>query len=382
VVLLAILAAAFNLRLAIVGPGPVIDQIRADMGMSAGVAGMLVTLPILCLGPFAFLGGALVRRFGAAWTVWGALVLIGAGTLVRAAMPSTPLLLAATLLPGIGIALAGVGIPVVVKHHFPARAGSVTGAYIASLSVGAAGIALLVVPLADGLGGWRVAFAASALPALLALALWRPGVIADERSVVTAALPRRLRPSRTALALALVFGLQSLCFAATIGWIAAVYLEAGWPRGQAALATATIPLLTIPTALLAPTLSHPGNRRWWVLGTGALFAAGLAGVAVAPTTVAWLWLLMLGTGSGAIFALVMTLPLDLRQSPPEVAVLTGWMLGLGYTISAAGPVLVGALRDLTGGFGLPVAIVAGCALLSGLVALSGALRPRAPEPRV
>ncbi len=46
----------------------------------------------------------------------------------------------------------------------------------------------------------------------------------------------------------------------------------------------------------------------------------------------------------------MTLPLDAAERPAEVAALAGMMLGVGYTLSASSPLLLGAIRDLTGGF--------------------------------
>ena len=53
---------------------------------------------------------------------------------------------------------------------------------------------------------------------------------------------------------------------------------------------------------------------------------------------------------GPLFPLTMTLPLDAAERPAEVAALAGMMLGVGYTLSASSPLLLGALRDLTGGF--------------------------------
>jgi MFS transporter, CP family, cyanate transporter len=59
---------------------------------------------------------------------------------------------------------------------------------------------------------------------------------------------------------------------------------------------------------------------------------------------------LLGVASGPLFPLTMTLPLDAADRPAEVAALAGMMLGVGYTLSALSPLLLGALRDLTGGF--------------------------------
>jgi CP family cyanate transporter-like MFS transporter len=70
-----------------------------------------------------------------------------------------------------------------------------------------------------------------------------------------------------------------------------------------------------------------------------------------------------------MFALVMTLPLDLEHEPGRVGALVGMMLGLGYTIGALSPFVLGAVRDLTGSFTTSLWLLAGfSALLLGSVA--------------
>ena len=64
----------------------------------------------------------------------------------------------------------------------------------------------------------------------------------------------------------------------------------------------------------------------------------------------WVWALLLGAAIGPLFPLTMTLPLDAAERPAEVAALAGMMLGAGYTLSALSPLLLGAIRDLSGGF--------------------------------
>ena len=83
---------------------------------------------------------------------------------------------------------------------------------------------------------------------------------------------------------------------------------------------------------------------------------------------------MLGIAIGPLFPLTMTLPLDAAERPAEVAALAGMMLGVGYTLSATSPLLLGALRDATGGF---------TAVLWALVGLGGAAgrRRRVVQPR-
>ena len=66
-------------------------------------------------------------------------------------------------------------------------------------------------------------------------------------------------------------------------------------------------------------------------------------------------------------------PLDAADRPAEVASLAGMMLGVGYTLSALSPLLLGALRDATGGFTAVVwALVVAAAVL---VAVDASVSP-------
>ena len=69
----------------------------------------------------------------------------------------------------------------------------------------------------------------------------------------------------------------------------------------------------------------------------------------------------------------------------EVAALAGMMLGLGYTLSASSPLLLGAVRDLSGGFDAVLWVLVGAAAV--LVLLDSSFSParleaarRSPRP--
>jgi CP family cyanate transporter-like MFS transporter len=72
-----------------------------------------------------------------------------------------------------------------------------------------------------------------------------------------------------------------------------------------------------------------------------------------------------------MFALVLTLPLDLEKDTGRLGALVGMMLGLGYTIGAISPVVLGAVRDLTGSFTASLWLLIGFSglLLGSAVAL-------------
>src|SRR3954462_11236129 len=153
-VLVAIVAVALNQRPAVVAVAPVLRDLRADTGLSAALAGLLTTVPVLCFGAFAPFAPRLARRIGLETAVALSLLLLAGGIALRLFAP-VALLYAGSLIVGAAIAFANVLLPAYVKREF-VRPGAVMGLYSASLNVGAAAGAALTVPLATALGlGWR-----------------------------------------------------------------------------------------------------------------------------------------------------------------------------------------------------------------------------------
>jgi CP family cyanate transporter-like MFS transporter len=373
----AILLTALNLRMGITQVGPVIEQLRADTGMSSSLAGVLGTIPFACFGIFAFSGVPLISRFGTYNTIRASLALVAAGTLGRAVAGSAVLILLCTCPIGAGGALVGVAVPAVIKHRFQSGAASATGIYVAGISGGAALAAIITVPLAEALGGWRKAFAVTTLFAIVPIPLWSARHLGAEPAQEAGA--RMRRPTGQTLLLALLFGLACLVTAAMINWIAAVYVEAGWSEAKASIATASLGILTFLSSLVLPLVTNTHSRPWWLCATGFSIAAGLTGMALVPTSPPILWLALAGVGIGSIFPLAMMLPLDLHATPGAVAEATGWMLGIGYLVASAGPALVGVLRDATSGFEAPLLVVGACGLTAGLLGVTKPLRRR-PNP--
>ena len=88
----------------------------------------------------------------------------------------------------------------------------------------------------------------------------------------------------------------------------------------------------------------------------------LLGVVLVPGA-GWLWAALFGAVNGGLFALIMTLPLDVADDPARVGAVAALMLGAGYTIGAFSPFVLGAIRDSTGSFTTSLWVVAGTASL-------------------
>jgi CP family cyanate transporter-like MFS transporter len=357
---------AINLRIAITSVSPVLDELRATLGLSAAAAGVLTALPVLCLGGFATLAPPLARRFGPEVTLTGALALIAAGVALRA-VPSPLPLFAGMTLAGTGIAIGNVLLPYVVKRNFAGRIGPYTGLATMLMAIGAATGAALTIPLMELSGGLPVALGLWALPALLGLAVWLRLAIrrpASERAAA-GSLPKpsdspqngSLLRDPLAWQVTGFMGLQSLMFYVTVSWLPAVLGAEGMAPGPAGVVLSLMMLFGIPTGLVVPVLAARLRTQSLLILVVTLDAViGVAGLLAAPS-LAWLWAIIIGIGTGSAFPIAITL-LSLRSDDSATAArLSGMAQTAGYLLAGTGPLTFGLLHDLTGDWDVPLVVL-------------------------
>ncbi|MGY1641954.1 MFS transporter [Geodermatophilus sp. SYSU D00703] len=383
--LAAVLLAALNMRGAIAAVSPVLPEMRADLGLSPTLAGLVTTLPVLCFAVLAPPAAWLGRRIGSEAAVCAGLLAIAAGTVLRA-VDGAPLLLLGTSIVGAGMTLGNVLLPAVTKREFAERAGTVTGLYTAALCAGAALTAALTAPL-GGLTGWRTALAAWAVLALAAAVLWLvatrgrgsgPGAAAAPETAPAAPAAPVWR-SPVAWAVATVLALQSVLYYAITAWLPTLLLdELGQGLRPGAVAASLFQVLGIPGSLLVPAVLARRPRARGQSGLGVVVAASwgvlVLGLWLAPGLwVAWAVLGGLSQGAGIAFAFTV---LVLRAADDAAARrLSGMAQLVGYAVGATGPLVVGAVYAATGGWSAPLGLLLGVtAVLMGAAALAG--RPR------
>lgn len=366
----AIIAVALNQRPAVVAVAPVLRDIKADTGLSSALAGLLTTLPVLCFGAFSPAAPRLARRIGLETAVALSLLLLTGGIALRLLSP-VALLFAGSLLAGAAIAFANVLLPAYVKREF-SRPGAVMGFYSASLNVGAAAGAALTVPLADALGvGWRTALGLWLALALAALALWLPVAGTGRAHRTTEPLPDDegswpLLRQPLARQVTAYLGLQSVQFYTVSAWLPTLLGDSGVPVREGGLLLGLANVVGAAGALLAPAQAgRMRTQRPLILGVAAAYTVGLGGLLLAPAGGTLLWVAAFGLAQGSGFALALTL-IVLRSPTPLVAARLGGVAQcLGYLLAALGPLVIGALHDLTGGWTWPVAV-----LLAALVPMT------------
>jgi CP family cyanate transporter-like MFS transporter len=385
---LCIVLLAANLRPALTGVAPLIGQIRADTGISNGVAGLLTTLPLLAFGLLSPIAPRVARWFGTERVLLASLLVLAAGILLRWAGAVAALFLGTVVL-GAAIAVANVLLPSLVKREFPGHAGLMTSVYSTSLGISAAFAAGVSVPLTQLAGiGWRGALAVWAIPALLAGVAWLSQLgRSDHPEDPDARSPpgvRDLWRSPLAWQVTLFMGLQSLAYYVTLTWLPEILQAEGMGTARAGWMLGLSQAVAIVTMFLAPMFAErrPSQRGVVVVAVG-MSGVGVLGLLVAGSTASTLWVVLLGLGQGASFSLALTFFALRAPDSGHAAALSSMAQSVGYLLAAGGPFLFGVLRDATGAWKVPLTLlltVTICLLIAGIGAARDAhVSASAPE---
>jgi MFS transporter, CP family, cyanate transporter len=375
---LAFLLLVANLRPAVTSVGPLLEMVRSDLGLSGATLGLLATLPLLIFAgfsPFARLG----QRFGVERTLAGCLALVVVGTALRS-QGSTSALFGGTAILAIGIAIANVLVPSIIKRDFPHHVGSMTTAYVMVMSLTGALATGLAAPTSAHLaGGWRSSLAIWAVFAALALLFWLPkirkeNVPAESHRPDLGTATKPIWRSLLAWQVTLFMGVQFLIYYVTIGWMPLFLAAHGKSAAEAGWLLTLYQVMTFGVGFAAPGLLQRGrDQRGLAVVASLITALSILGLLVAPRF-AGCWLVICGASFGTTFILAFALIGMRAADHHRAASLSTMSQSTAYLIAAIGPVGFGWLHDLTAGWTFPMVGLLAIAIIQCLVGF-GAGRP-------
>lgn len=406
-----ILLIATNLRMPMTSASPLLPRIREDVGLSAASASFLISLPLLCFAVFSPIVPRIAARFGLAHSLFGALVAVNVGIVLRSWVGSFGLW-AGTVLIGVGIAIMNVLLPALIKRDFPDQAGTLTGVYSAFQSLMAALAAAVAVPIAGLPGwGWQGALGLTLGAGLIGLAVFAPQVRADHvvrrqqvlaRNQVAAAAdagagsaeveatvqasaaaspaaarPRSLLRSPLAWVITAFMGFQSTLFYSVLTWWPAIEMSSGISEESAGFHIAVIQASGIVGSLVAGWLMRRDVVGPTVLVAVSTVIVVLAGTMFVPQ-LALLWALLIGTAQGGLFTVALTLFGARARTPMSAARLSGMAQTFGYVVAASVPPVLGVVREATGSWTASLWILLGVAVITLVAGLVSA-KPRYVE---
>jgi MFS transporter, CP family, cyanate transporter len=371
---LALVVVSLNLRGPIVAVSPVLEDIQHDLGIAAGPAGLLTSLPVLCFAVVSPLVAWFARRVGLDTAITISLVILAVGVGLRP-WAGFGLLVVGTVMIGAAIAVGNVLIPVLIRRDFPQRPGPLLSASTTSLIVSATIPAVLTAPLASVLG-WRGALAVWAGLVVVALMIWSMAARAGRHHAAQAprhdppaaqAPPRPVWRNPSAWELGLFFGLQSFLFYATTAWLPTMLRDAGDLDATAAgTALSVFQLLGIAGAISVPVLIRRREVRYAIAAAlGGLWVVFLAGLLAMPH----LWPVLCALGGltqGGCLALGLSL-IAIRSTTSDSARRVSAMVQtVAYCLSAPGPVLIGAI-SMSNGWTMPFAVLIALSVACGVL---------------
>jgi MFS transporter, CP family, cyanate transporter len=367
VALLGIIILALGLRSAVSAISPIIAEISVDIPLTSVGLGLIGALPPVFFALAGIVAPPIAKRVGLEPSIGLAIVAMGAGHLIRAFAQDYLVLVLGSSLALAAMGIANVLLPPAVKRYFPDRIGLITALYVTMMTISTALPAMSAAPIADA-AGWRLALGvwvgmaiAAAVPWVLLIVRHRRARTdqAPEVTEPAPALVGRIWHSRTAWAIAITFSVTSINAYAMFAWLPEILMDVVKVTSiEAGVLLALYSFIAVPGSIAAPILvtrlRHPG----WIIQAGvAFFLLGYAGLLIAPSTATWLWVSLIGIGP-VLFPVALTL-INLRtRSQQTSAALSGFVQAVGYTLGALGPLAMGILHDLTGGWVAPLVFLA------------------------
>jgi MFS transporter, CP family, cyanate transporter len=408
----AVVLVALNLRGPIVAPAPVIASIRSDLGLSATVAGLITTIPVLCFALATPFASWIIARTSPERAVIQSLVIVVLGTILRST-GSPWALLVGTAIIGIGITVGNVVIPVVIRRDTaPARVGMVTGIYTAALNVGSMLTSLATAPLA-AVVGWPLAIAAWIVLAVVAWLAWWAAVgrraytsrepagastdaaaSADARTrareplPVTGPIDQVLDPdafrtptttrspirSGVVWGLMLAFGGQGFSYYALTAWIPTLLHDRiGFDASSAGASSSVFQIMAVVGALGVPVLATRWRPRTIIALIALCWLAMPLGLLFAPQL--WLvWEIIGGAAQGGGITIIFVIVVRLVSNDDDARRTSALVQGGGYLLASAGPLVMGGLHGATGSWTPSLLVVLVAVLVLGVVGYVAARR--------
>lgn len=367
----AIALLAINLRTAVSSISPVVGFIQQDFSLPVIAIGLLGLAAPLAFAFASTVSTRPARRFGLELTLLLVVVAIIAGNLVRAIAFDTGSLFAGSLLSLFGMGIGNVLLPVVVRRYFPNRIGLISSFYITLTAISATLGSLVAVPVAEA-AGWRFSLGQWAIFAALALLPIIPLLRNNQPAEAGDAVPAKIAvwKSPTAIAISGVQGMTAIFGYVSFAWLPLLLIEHNFLSQLAAgNLLALFAIMGLPTSLLVPIIAakYPSAQAAIVFFSATAGSLGALGITFIESNL-WLWVMLLGLGP-TMFPLALTL-YNLRSKDQQtVLAVSSFGQGISYSLATIAVLLVGILRELTGGWEAALWLLFAVAVTSSLAGL-------------
>ena len=375
----------FAFGLVQVAMAPLVGVIRTDLHLSDGVMGLILGAWPLVYIASAMPCGALLDRAGPRISLFAAAGIMGLSAMARGLSENELSMFFAVALFGIGGPLISIGAPKLVSLWFSGTTrGLAMGIYITGPALG--GISALALTNSVAMPAmeenWRhvlflyagISFAIGVIWLILAshpTAARLQGIVATNSGQRQSAVFLDLL-KLPAVRLMLIMAVGAFFFNHGLNnWLPEILRRSGMTATQAGFWAAIPTVIGVASSLFIPRLATPERRH--VILMALVFGAGLAAFLLqfsghhVPLT---LGLILQGIARGSIMTVMMLSLLETAGVGSRHAGTAGGIFFSAAEIGGIlGPLTLGSLSDLTGGFSAGLHLLSGICLLMVLLSL-------------
>ncbi|MCY4778963.1 MFS transporter [Sphingobacterium sp. UT-1RO-CII-1] len=353
IAVVAVVFAATNLRSPLTAVGPVVSDIVTYFQLSNVEAGLLTAVPLFMFAALSGFVGALSTKHPIERLMVLSVILLLIGLYLRVAGTLTTLYLG-TAMVGLGICVGNVVMPGFVKKQFPEHVGVMTGVYSVAMNLTAALAAGLSVQIGDLLGmGWKGSLGVWIIPALLTLLIWLLLLLNVRRNSETSKKhtvreKNNLYKISLAWNISLFMGLQSVVYYCLVAWLPVVLQSYGMQAEDAGWMLSYMQFAMIPISFVGPIIaSRMVDQRPMMVVAGISFITAILLLLFFGMDYAFAACMFFGVANGLSFGMVM-LFFSIRTTSSNLAMrLSGMAQSVGYLLAGFGPLLFGALFDVS-----------------------------------
>lgn len=370
----------FSFGLLAASMAPLVATISADLAISNTAMGSILGAWPLVYIIVAIPCGAFVDRAGLKWALFLAAILMAASGALRSVAPDYITMFLAVGIFGIGGPLISIGAPKAIAQWFAGRErGIAMGIYITGPSLGSVlSLSLTNSVLMPAVGNeWRAALMVYAVIVLVAGFAWfilamnpinrsveaatKSSGTMGEQVAVFAAL---LRIPSVLLVLAMSIGIFFF-FHGMGNWLPELLRHGGMAPTEAGLWASVPVAVGIVGSLIVPRFAAPHRRFAILLVLFASISVGAVLLFNTATTSIIASLIVQGLGRGSLMAIALLVLMETRGvDAGHMGAAGGLFFSAAEIGGVLGPLSIGVVADLTGGFN---------GALWMMIAVSGAL---------
>jgi CP family cyanate transporter-like MFS transporter len=369
--LIALLAIAGCIRSPITSIGPQINAIRGSQNLGIIQFGFLTAIPVICFAIAAPLPSLRVfRKIKTEQLIVFALLALAAATIFRT-LGSNSVLFVSTVILGISIAILNIVTPALVRRDYPKKITTVMPIYSAVLALMASLGAGLSIPIASYFGdNWKFGISVWAVPAILVALLWIP--------LLRKAQPmpdnhenhfKELLRSKKAWLVSLYMGVQSAIFYTQVAWMPKILIDKDYSAAEAGALFGLSTLCGFALTLILPLVFSRGeDLKLAILATSIPGIAGFLSLNYLSNSWTIPSLILISTTHAA---LPLALGLIAMKSPSLGATshLSSMAQGIGYSIAAVFPILIGYSYAATSSWLVATYLIASLIFIQAILGL-------------